>query len=208
MSMMWSLRGHLYEGRLLEEAIALAPGERSVLQCRLLIGRGFMAHLAGDPAWSYEAGRQALEIAEEHDDDTLRGRCLVLMAYGHHYSDFSAAAELADRAEEAARRAGDEFTTDWAMVKKALVLHQQDRHPEALELARRAFARAYPRGNRPCASFARHCEAYSVLFAGDMRRGVELMTEAVRIAEPLGDFLVLGNHLAHLAWFTGLAGDA
>ncbi|KAB2347984.1 helix-turn-helix transcriptional regulator [Actinomadura rudentiformis] len=208
MGMLWFLHGHLHGGRgILEQAIQLAPEDRSVLQGRLLAGMALMGMAAGDPLLTGDAARRGLDIAIERGDDALRGRCLALLAYAAFYHDFPTAVELADQAKTFSLPAGDDFTTDFAMMVKAFTLHEQDRHAESLELARRTFSRAHRRGDRFSAAFTRNCESFGVFFGGDVRRAVELAIEATHIAEGLADSFTVANLTVFQAWFICLSGD-
>jgi DNA-binding NarL/FixJ family response regulator len=131
----------------------------------------------------------------------------MLLGYGVFYHDFPAALEFGRQARSAGELAGDRFATGFGQMIEGMVLHEQDRHPEALAVARPAFEQAMARLDRFNAAFTRLCEAYCVLFTGDVRRADALAEESVAIARPLGDYFIIGNIISNVAWFKCVTGD-
>jgi predicted ATPase/class 3 adenylate cyclase/DNA-binding CsgD family transcriptional regulator len=204
----WSLHGHIQEGLgFLNRAVEVAPDDRSSLQASLLSGTALVAGSGGRPALAAAAAELGLEIAVANHDSRNRGRCLVLAAYLLFFTDFSASQELCVQAQRYGQAAGDGFATDTGLMLEACTLTNRDRHHEAVALAEEAFERSVPRGDRLCAAIARAVQVWAALFTGDLRRADGLAVESVRIAEPLGDYLAVGQTTANLAWVKGLAGE-
>jgi predicted ATPase/class 3 adenylate cyclase/DNA-binding CsgD family transcriptional regulator len=204
----WFVRGRTREGLdFLDQATALAPEDRSVLQARLLSGAAMMGLGSGRPALAAAAAERGLEIAIANGDDRSRARCLLFSAYGRFYNDFETSKDLAVQGRAYGEAAGDILAVDLGLVFEANLYGLGDRHHEAVALAREVFQRAMARGDRFCAVFSLECEAYEALFSGDVRRADAVAAEAVRIAEPLGDYFTVGHTISNLAWIKSVAGD-
>jgi len=205
---LWFLHGHTHEGtRFLDRAIAAAPGDRSVLQARLLSGAALVALGRGQPAVSGELAAQGLEIAEANGDAASQARCLVVGAIGSFYFDFAASTGLAVRAQELGAAAGDVHAVDFGRLIEACMLTNADRHAEAAAMAFDLYERTLPRGERFCAAIALACVVWADLFTGDLRAADAHAVESLRIAEPLGDYLTVGHAISNLAWVKCLAGE-
>jgi predicted ATPase/class 3 adenylate cyclase/DNA-binding CsgD family transcriptional regulator len=205
---LWFLHGHTHEGLgFLRRAIELAPEDRSTLQARLLCGAAMVGLASGQPVAAAEAARRGLELAIANHDDRNRGRCLALLSYGPFYNDFPTARELAVQAQRYGELTGDPLARDLGQVIEASLLTVRDQHHEAARAAKQVLDRATPRGERFCAAFARVSQAHEALFSGDVRRADALAAEAVRIAEPLGDYFTVGHTRSNLAWVKSVAGE-
>ena len=205
---LWLLHAHTHEGLdYLQRAIGAAADERSTLQARLLVAAAQLAATCGDFGLIVDATHRGLEIATAIGDDRNRGRCLDLEAYIHVYVDFAAARELCAEARRHAEAAGDDYGTDLSLLLEGLALTNGDRHEDARPVLEAAFQRSRRRGDRILAAFALTGQMEGALRTGDPRRADELGTEAVRVAEPLGDYFTVGSVTSNLAWVKGAVGD-
>jgi predicted ATPase/class 3 adenylate cyclase/DNA-binding CsgD family transcriptional regulator len=205
---LWYLHGHSNEGiNFLRRAIALAPGDRSFLQASLHAGAALVGVAAGNFELLVASTQQGYEIATANGDDRNAGRCLLLSAYVQFYVDFAEARALAVEGRRHAEAAGDEFATDFSLLLEGLALNNGDRHEEARPILAAALEGCLQRGNRLLASFTLGTQAYGAVWTGDVRRAVELMSESLRLAEPLGDYFTIGSATSNLAWIQGFAGE-
>jgi predicted ATPase/DNA-binding CsgD family transcriptional regulator len=208
MARQWFLRGQSHEGlAFLGRAIALDPADRSALQSRLYAGTAMVAVVSGRADLVTEAAARGLEIAAEVGADTARARCLTLAAYPMFFVDFERTQALAVEARAAGEAAGDPFTRDWAALLEGYSLIASGRYAEGVTIARLAFERSWPRGDRFCAAFARGIEIIAAMVSGDVREAVAIGQDAVRIATPLRDFFAVGTNTANAAITMGMAGD-
>jgi predicted ATPase/DNA-binding CsgD family transcriptional regulator len=205
---LWLLHGHAHEGiQHLKRAIALAPTDRSALQARLLVGAALLGATGGEFGLTVDAAERGLDIAVANGDDRNWGRCLALHAYIHVYLDFARAQELCHEARQHTEAAADPWGTDLTMVLEGLALTNCDRHRDAEPILDEAEQRCRHRGDRILAAFALTGQLEAAQRTGDVRRSELLAAEAVRLAEPLGDYFTVGTTLSNLAWAKGLAGD-
>jgi predicted ATPase/DNA-binding CsgD family transcriptional regulator len=205
---LWLLHGHAHEGlEWLQRAIAADPDDHSALQAKLLCGASLVASTAGRHTLLTQSAQRGLEIATAIGDDRIRGRCLSRLAYALVYVDFAAARDLCAELRRCAEAADDTPTYDLALVMEGLAWTNGDRHPEALPIFDVALERTRRRGDRPLATYALVGQTYAALLTGDVRHADELATEALRIAEPLGDYFNVGAATSLLAWVKGVAGD-
>jgi predicted ATPase/DNA-binding CsgD family transcriptional regulator len=205
---MWLLQGRSREGiEYLERAIELAPDERSTLQARLLAGAGQLGAIGGRFDLTVGCAQRGLEIAAANDDHHNQGRCLDLLAYTYVYFDFATTRDLCAEARCHTEAAGDAFGTDLSLVLEGLALTNGDRHGEARPILEAALQRSRRRGDRNLAAFALMGQMYGALFTGDVRRADALGTQAVRLAEPQGNYYTAGFTTSNLAWVKGMAGD-
>jgi predicted ATPase/DNA-binding CsgD family transcriptional regulator len=205
-SWLWNLHGRGGEGvRILRRAIDRAPGDRSILQARLMTGYAMI----GDTAAPTDLGpvREGAAIASEHSDERLRGRCLTLTGVGTFYRDFEAGWQLCDEAAHCAQVAGDEFGLDAARALQGLILHFRDQHGEAEDLLRPVVERLIRRGDRGIASTVLVCLSNSALYTGDVAGAHRLAGQAADVARPLGDYHRVGTTLSQLALLRGISGD-
>ena len=205
---LWHLRPDGREGLdLLRRAIARAPGDRSLLQARLLAGSALVADTATPVAPDHDALRQALELATEHGDERLRALCLALAAVARSSVDFDAAWNLAVEARGVAERAGDAFVVDAADALHGLLLQHRDRHDEAWALLGAAAGGLLRRGDRGVATTVVAAQAATALATGRVGEAQALAERAVVIAEPLRDHVRAGAARGVLALALGVAGD-
>jgi predicted ATPase/DNA-binding CsgD family transcriptional regulator len=203
---LWNLQGRGREGvGILRRAIDRVPGDRSILQARLMIGYAMIGDTAAptdlDPA------REGATIAAEHSDERLRGRCLTLTAVGTFYTDFDAGWQLCDEAVRCAQAAGDEFGVDAARALQGLILHLRDQHGVAEDLLKPVVARLVRRGDRGIASTVLVWQSNSALYTGDVVGAHELAARAAEVARPLGDYHRVGTTLSQLALLRGIDGE-
>jgi predicted ATPase/DNA-binding CsgD family transcriptional regulator len=204
---LWHLHGHGAEGiDLLRRAVRRAPDDRSRLQARLLTGIALVADTASPLDHEFDAAQQALEIATEQGDQELRALCLVLSAVGQFFTDFDAAWELGAEALEVAEGAGDDFVVDAARALQGIVLHLRDRHDAAGPLLRSAVD-GLLRSHRGVAATTLGFQASGAMYTGEVALARRLAEQAVRVAEPLGDYNRVGGTRSVLALVHGLAGD-
>jgi predicted ATPase/DNA-binding CsgD family transcriptional regulator len=204
---LWHLHRHGREGlEYLRRAIDRAPDDRSTLQARLLTGIALVADTASPLGLEFDAAQRALAIAAEQGDERLRALCLVLSAVGRFYTDFEAAWALTDDALGAAETAGDAFVTDAARALQGIILHLRDRHQEAEPLLEAAVEGLLHR-HRGIAATTLAFQASGALSTGRIDLARRLAERAVRVAEPLGDYLRVGGARGTLAIVHGLAGD-
>jgi predicted ATPase/DNA-binding CsgD family transcriptional regulator len=205
---LWLLHGHSHEGiGYLKRAIALNPDDGSSLQARLLVGAALVGATGGQFGLTVDAARQGLDLATANGDDRNRGRCLNLQAYIHVYFDFARALELSAQARACAEAAGDAWGTDLGLLLEGLALTNCDRHQDARPILDAAVERCRRHGDRILAAFALVGRMEGALRTGDLRTADRLGTEAVRLAEPLGDYFTVGFTTCNLAWVKGAAGD-
>ena len=190
----------------LRRAIDRAPRERSGLQARLLTGLALVADTASPLDVEHDAAERALALATDVGDEGLRALCLNLLAVGSFYTDFDAAWGLCEQARSAAEAGGNGFAQGAAQALQSIILHLRDRHTEAEALMDQGV-REHLRHHRGVLSAALAYQADGAFARGDVARARELATEAVRVAEPLGDYLRVGMAQAVLARITALTGD-
>jgi predicted ATPase/DNA-binding CsgD family transcriptional regulator len=204
---LWHLHRHGREGlEYLRRAVERAPDDRSTLQARLLSGIALVADTASPLGLEFEAAQRALAIATEQGDERLRALCLTLSAVGRFYTDFEAAWALTVDGLRAAEAAGDAFVADAARALQGIILHLRDRHQEAeplLESAAEGLLRRHPGIAATTLAF----QASGALSTGRVEMARHLAERAVRVAEPLGDYLRVGSTRSALAIVHGLAGD-
>jgi predicted ATPase/DNA-binding CsgD family transcriptional regulator len=204
---LWHLHRHGREGlEYLRRAIDRAPDDRSTLQARLLTGIALVADTASPLGLEFDAAQRALSIATEQGDERLRALCLVLSAVGRFYTDFEAAWALTDDALAAAEAAGDAFVPDAARALQGIILHLRDRHQEAEPLLESAIEGLLHR-HRGIAATTLAFQASGALATGRVDLARRLAERAVRVAEPLADYLRVGGTRSALAIVHGLAGD-
>jgi predicted ATPase/DNA-binding CsgD family transcriptional regulator/class 3 adenylate cyclase len=205
---LWHLHRHGPEGiDYLRRAVRRAPQDRSRLQARLLTGIALVADTAGPLDLEFDAAQRALEIATEQGDEPLRALCLTLSAVGQFFTDFGAAWRLSIEAVHVAEGAGDDFVVDAARALPGIILHLQDRHDAAEPLLRSAVE-GLLRRHRGIAATTLGFQASGALYTGEITLARRLAEQAVRIAEPLGDYHRVGSTRSVLALVCGLAGDA
>ena len=205
-SWLWNLHGRGKEGvRIMRRAIDRAPGDRSILQARLMTGYAMI----GDTAAPTDLGpvREGAAIAADHRDERLRGRCLTLTAVGTFYEDFDAGWQLCDEAVRCAQAAGDEFGLDAARALQGLILNFRDQHGEAEVLLQPVVDRLIRRGDRGIASTVLVWQSNSALCTGDVAGAHQLAGQAADVARPLGDHHRVGTTLSQLALLRGIGGD-
>jgi predicted ATPase/DNA-binding CsgD family transcriptional regulator/class 3 adenylate cyclase/tellurite resistance protein len=204
---LWHLHGQGAEGiDFLRRAVRRAPDDRSRLQARLLTGIALVADTASPLDIEFDAAQRALTIATEQGDEPLRALCLTLSAVGQFYTDFSAAWELSAEAIRVAEGAGDDFVADAARALQAIILHLRDHH-EAAEPLLRAAVEGLLRRHRGIAATTLAFQASGAMYTGEIGQARRLAEQAVRVAEPLGDYLRVGSTRSVLALVYGLAGD-
>jgi predicted ATPase/DNA-binding CsgD family transcriptional regulator/class 3 adenylate cyclase len=204
---LWHLHGHGPEGiDFLRRAVRRAPDDRSRLQARLLTGIALVADTASPLDLEFDAAQRALMIATEQGDEPLRALCLTLSAVGQFYTDFSAAWELSVEALGVAEGAGDEIVVDATRALQGIILHLRDRHDAAGPLLRSAVE-GLLRRHRGIAATTLAFQASGAMCTGEIALARRLAEQAVRVAEPLGDYLRVGSTRSVLALVHGLAGD-
>lgn len=204
---LWHLDRRGHEGMdIIRRAIALAPDDRSLLQARLLTGLALVADTAEPLDVEYDAATRALELATAVGDEGLRALCLNLSAVGAFYTDFDEGWRLCEQAHQAARTAANAFVLGGARALQAIILHLRDRHTEA-EAIVDDDVRRHLQLHRGVLSTVLSYQAGGALATGDVDRATDLATEALRIAEPLGDYLRVGAARAILAEIRGATGD-
>jgi ATP/maltotriose-dependent transcriptional regulator MalT len=176
----------------------------------LLTGIALVADTASPLDLEFDAAQQALEIAAEQGDDRLRALCLDLSAVGQFYTDFDAAWDLTVEALGLAVGAGaadgEPFVADSLRALQGIILHLRDRHGEAEPLLVSAVE-GLLRSHRGIAATTLGYQACGALYTGEIDRARGLAEQAVRVAEPLGDYLRVGSSRSVLALVHALAGD-
>lgn len=190
----------------LGRAIDCAPEERSPLQARLLTGFALVADTAGPLDVEYDAASRAAELAADVGDDNLRALCLNLVAVGAFYVDFEEAWRLCEQAHEIARASGNIFVRGASRALQAMILHLRDRHAEAEAIVDGPVREALQH-HRGILSTLLIYQADGAFATGEPARAEELARQALRIAEPLGDYLRLGFARSMLAQIIALRGD-
>ncbi|HET6529015.1 MAG TPA: LuxR C-terminal-related transcriptional regulator [Actinoplanes sp.] len=200
---LWHLDRRGREGiGFLRRAIDHAPDERSPLQARLLTGLALVADTAGPLDVEYDAATRALELATEVGDTGLRALCLALSAVGTFYTDFDGAWR---RCAEALA-AGTGFPRGGARALQAIILHLRDRHADA-EAILDGDVRRDIRHHRGVLSTVLTYQAAGALATGQPARALDLAAEALRVAEPLGDYHRVGSARSTLARIRAVTGD-
>jgi len=128
-----------------------------------------------------------------------------LSAVGEFYTDFDAACRTLADATRAAERAGDAFVIEGAHALQGIIMHLRDRHAEAESLLQSAIE-GLLRRHRGVAATALGYQACGALYTGEFARAQQLAEQAVRVAEPLGDYLRVGSTRSVLALVVGHAG--
>src|SRR5262249_59040372 len=98
------------------------------------------------------------------------------------------AGRLAAGAPAPAERTGDAFVIDASRTLQGLILHRRDRHDEAepmLSTAIEGLLRRHP----GVAATALAYQSAGALYTGEVERARHLAEQAVRVAEPLRDYL-------------------
>ncbi len=204
---LWHLHRHGPEGiDYLRRAVRRAPEDRSRLQARLLTGIALVADTASPFDLEFDAAQRALEIATEQGDEPLRALCLVLSGVGRFFTDFGAAWDLSVEALGVAEGAGDDFVADAARALQGIILHLRDRH-EAAEPLLRSAVEGLLRRHRGIAATTLAFQASGAMYTGEIALARRLAEQAVRVAEPLGDYHRVGSTHSVLALVHGLAGD-
>ena len=204
---LWHLHGQGAEGiEFLRRAVGRAPQDRSRLQARLLAGIALVADTASPFGLEFDTAQQALEIATERGDEPLRALCLTLSGVGRFFTDFGAAWALSVEALEVAEAAGDAFVVDAARALQGIILHLEDRH-EAAEPLLAAAVEGLLRRHRGIAATTLGFRAAGAMSTGELGRARRLAEQAVRVAEPLGDYNRVGSTRSVLALVHGLAGQ-
>jgi predicted ATPase/DNA-binding SARP family transcriptional activator len=208
MARQWFICGHVDAGlEFLRRAIDCDPGDRSALQGRLLTGTALLGMISWRPAVVEQTVGAGLRLAQEAGDDVTRARCLMAIAWGQFFSDLELCQAMARDAHDVAVAAGDPFSRDWATLLEAYTLTTRTRHGEATALARLAFERSWPRGDRFCAALAKNAELWAVLETGDLREATAIGESLMRIVTPLGDYFAIGTTASNVALVNGMAGD-
>ncbi|HEU4421379.1 MAG TPA: LuxR C-terminal-related transcriptional regulator [Pilimelia sp.] len=190
----------------LRRAIDHAPQDRSRLQARLLTGLALVSDTAGPLDVEYDAATRALALATDLGDEYLRALCLSLAAVGAFYTDFDAAWERCEQARLAAEAGGNGFALGGARALQAIILHLRDRHADA-EAIVDEDVRWRLRHHRGVLSTLLTYQASGALASGDPARALDVGTEALLLAEPLGDYLRVGSARSVLAQIKALTGD-
>ena len=205
---LWHLHGQGPEGiDFLRRAIRRAPQDRSRLQGRLLTGIALVADTANPFGLEYDAAQRALEIATEQGDEPLRALCLTLSAVGRFFTDFDGAWRLSVEGLDAAEAAGDAFVVDAARALQGIILHLRDRH-EAAEPLLASAVEGLLRRHRGIAATTLGFQASGALSTGRLHQARRLAEEAVRVAEPLGDYHRVGSTRSVLALVLAHGGQA
>ncbi len=205
----WLIRGQSAEGLgFLGRAVDLDPDDESAVQARLLAGTAMLGMISGRTGLVAEAAERGGRIAAlvGPDADRAGARCLAMASFPPFFVDFERCQEAASRARAAGEAAGDPFARDWAAVIEGYALQTRNRHDEAVALARLAYARSRPRGDRFCAAFARGIEIFTTAFEGDVTGAVAIGREVVDIVTPLGDFFAVGTNTCNMAQAVALGG--
>jgi predicted ATPase/DNA-binding NarL/FixJ family response regulator len=204
---LWHLDPHGREGiRCLQRAIERAPGERSRLQARLLTGVALVADTASPLDLEFDAASRALQLATGVGDEGLRALCLNLAAVGQFYTDFDAAWELCEQAYRAAEKGGNGFVLGGSRALQAIIMHLRDRHAEAEAIGEPALA-VLRRRHPGVASTLLSYRATGALFTGDPASARRLAEDALRLAEPFGDYVRLGGARSTRALIQAMTGD-
>ena len=205
---LWFRHGHAQEGLdFLRRAIERTPEDRSGLQATLLIDAAALGQASGQFGLIVEYAERALDIATANADDRTRGMCLHLLGVVQFYLDPDAAAELWAEAGRCAEATGDAFTADSVVVLQGSVLCTRDRHEAARPLLQEGRERCLRRNDRTFAALALNYQDDTALLTGDVAAAVQLARQALRVAEPLGDYYAVGLATLHLAFATAVAGD-
>jgi predicted ATPase/DNA-binding CsgD family transcriptional regulator len=204
---LWHLDRRGREGLgFLRRAIDVVPQDRSRLQARLLTGLALVADTAGPLDIERDAASRAVELATDLGDEGLRALGLNLLAVGSFYTDFDEAWQLCEQAHDAAQAGGNTFVLGGARALQAMILHLRDRHDEAESVVDESVRQCL-RHHRGVLSTLLTYQADGALAGGDPARALELATEALLVAEPLGDYLRAGMARAVLARTKALTGD-
>ena len=205
---LWYKHGHGDEGLdFLRRAIDLAPDDRSTVQARLLVSAAALAQVCGQFPLVVGYAQRALDIATLNHDDRIRGQCLFLLAFVQFYLDLDASWELCVQARDCAEAARDAFTADGALVVQGSVPCMRDRYEAALPLLQEGGERCLRRGDRTFAALALNYQDDIAVSTGDIALADRLATQALEVAQPLGDYYAVGLSKCHLAFVRGVAGD-
>jgi predicted ATPase/DNA-binding CsgD family transcriptional regulator len=207
MARQWLLRGQSHEGLdFLARAIDLDAGDRSSVQARLLAGTAMLGMVSGRIDLVAEAAERGFEIAAEAGDTVAQARCLTMSAYPYFFTDFPRCHAVAARGRAAGEAAGDPFARDFGAVVEGYSLLTRNRLAEAAAVAKLAFERTWPHGDRFCAAFTRGIEQWIAIYNCDLPGAVEIGNEILQIAQPLDDYFTVGTLTSNTAQALGLAG--
>jgi DNA-binding CsgD family transcriptional regulator len=201
---LWQMLRQGREGMdVLRRAITREPGDRSVLQARLLLGMALVADTAGPLDVELDAASQAASLARELGEDELLAMCLALAAVGRFYTDLEGARETALQAEAL----GGEFVVAASRALRGIICHLRDDHEGAVALLDEASSRLLEHGERGVGSTALAFWSGSARVCGDLVAARELAERSVAAAAPLADHLRIGMGRSALALALGSAGD-
>ncbi|MFC0437165.1 LuxR C-terminal-related transcriptional regulator [Kutzneria buriramensis] len=202
---LWHLHGPGHEGiEFLRRAVDRAPDDTSPLQSRLLTGIALVEDVAGPADLGFDAVERALKFAADERD---RGLPLVLQAVRRMFADLDGAHRQSEAALRSAEASGDEFVRDASLALQGMLLHLRDDHERAVPLLASSAAELLRRGDRGVAATALGFRAVSALVTGELDLAREVAEEAVKVAEPLGDYNRVGTTRSVLAIVHGFTGD-
>ena len=159
--------------------------------------------------------RDTVELLERHrarmeqlDDSTLAGRFFFELAHAHsHLGDYQQAVACAERAIEAAQRAGDPSTRGKAHYVLSKESMWVARFSEGLEHGRRAVSHLESTGERWWLGQSFCWQGINLYFMGDLNAALECAAGGFAIGEELGDHRLQSYAAWNRAWFSATRGD-
>ena len=171
-----------------DRALELIEPADHAQRWRALWGREAVLHLLGDQAAQQADVAALLALAETMDDDTRRSRAYLQQArYAAGQDDNQAMLHAAEAAIGAARRAGNVTLEVRALTGKVQALTDSGEHAAAQRAADETIVRAQGIEDEAARNAALGDVAYFYLEAGDLVRGLELMSRAAEAAQQTGD---------------------
>lgn len=190
----WCMDGYLSEGRHWLERILNVPVERPIYGRNLWVA-GWVALLQGDQRTASTWLSDAEDIAEDIDDDLLRGQIRCMRGTAALFrGELQAAVDSYDAALAVFAKYDDDGEVLFTMFQLALALAHSG-NPRAVSTARTAVELATRRGERLCRSYALWALGYTAWTKGELRSALRFTRAGLRLQrdynDPVGSSLML-----------------
>lgn len=191
MTMFWSTRGYVTEGREWLEAAAKHGGAHdSPFRARALWGAGFMAEMTSDYLGARELLNESLAIARQAGDARTCARCLMTLAICALFiTDQGPPAALAlfQQSSVLARQSGDSWCLVCALAGVAWVRNLQGDPESARSLLQECLVIARDTDDREGVGTAINLLGSVALRQGDLVTAEAVLSEGAALARLLGD---------------------
>lgn len=200
LSLFWTTRGHLLEGRRRLADALHADSRPTLARARALNGVAVLASAAGDAAAAKQAAEDALELhlalADAHG--TARSKFLLGQALADH-GDALAAQALFDESRQAFREFGDDHYALLATFALAWTYEELGDRARARALDEENLAQARELQNERMTAIALRGLASYALDEGRSKEALSMLAESTRIASDLGEVPMLAAILCEFA---------